>query len=165
MATVKSITQFSEVPWSDGLVKRRYEVVLTDNFAVDHSFVVGPVKVLPSDDGSVFAADMLQSMKDGELSNQDIVPAWNDTQADYDRRSLGRANVIRDVDDFISYLPLYQAMTARSGNNDGQRAATLGVSAENYNQMASRFNTAVGIQGGIATMNADVFETLPEEFE
>ena len=165
MSSVKSVAVFSEVPWSDGLVKRRYDIVLTDNTLVDHSFIVGPVKVVPSDDGTAFAAQQLQRMKDLELSNQDIAPIWNNTQADYDRRSLGRGMTILDVDDFISYLPLFQAMESRGGANASQRAAYLGVSTANYNQMDSRFGIAVGIQGGVATMNAEVFDELPQEFE
>ncbi len=163
MSSVKSVAVFNEVPWTGGLVKRRYDVVLTDNNLVDHSFVVGPVKVLPADDGSSVANDQLQQQKDTELGNQNIVPSWNNTQADYDRRSLGRAMTILDVDDFISYLALFQAMESRSGANAGQRAATLGVSTANYNQMDSRFsNTDAGRatverSGSFAAMGAAAY--------
>jgi len=172
MSSVKSVKVFSEVPWVGRIVKRRYTVVkrrytvvLTDNNLIDHSFVVGPVVVSSVDDGSRIANTHLQSMKDAELSNQNIAPLWNDTQADYDRRSLGRAMLIADVDNFISYLVLFQAMESRGGANAGQRARYLGVSSANYNQMRSRFGIAVGIQGGVATMKAEIFDTRPEEFK
>lgn len=166
MSSVKSITTFTERPWSDGLVKRRYEVMLTDNDLVDHVHVIGPFKVLPADTGAVQADKLLQRQKDFEISNyEDIVPLWNDTQADYDRIALGQAMLILDVDQFISVLPLFQGMESRSGNNAVQRAATLGVSTANYNLMQSRFNVAVGIQGGVATMNSEAWDVIPEEFK
>jgi hypothetical protein len=164
--TIKSVTTYGpDKAWSDGLIKRRFEVTLTDNDAVDHVFIIGPIKTTADNDGTAIADDLLQSQKDKELSNADISPLWNDTQADYDRRALGKAMLISDVDEFISYQPLFQAMESRSGNNAVQRAATLGVSTANYTLMQSRFNDAVGIAGGVANMNSKLWEVVPEEFK
>ena len=62
MSSVKSITTHHNHPWSNGLVKRRYAVMYTDNLAVDHDIILMPVKVLDSDDGSAAAAKHLVSL-------------------------------------------------------------------------------------------------------
>ncbi len=166
MSSVKSVSIFSEKPWSNGLVKRKYLVTLTDNNLDDHEIISGPYKVLPSDDGTAVGDRELKGNKDVELNKDDKEVLWNDTQADYYRRSLGLAMLIIDIDDLISYIPLFQAMENHpdSGNNAGQRATYLGVVRADYDEIAARFGDAFGVSGGVDTVNAQVWEELPPEW-
>lgn len=165
MAVVKSVTIHSERPWSNGQVKRRYLVTLTDNNGGDHEIVTMPVKQLPADNGNAVAASHLQGKKNGELLKGAIVPEWQDTQADYDRISLGRAMLLTDVDEFYTYLPLFKAMEGRSGSNANQRAATLGVSRANYGLMADRFGDVQGVAFFLDNAKGQIWSELPEEFK
>ena len=165
MASVKSVTIHSERPWSNGQVKRRYLVTLTDNNAVDHEIVTMPVKQLPADTGDAVAASLLQGKKNNEVLKGDIVPEWQDTQADYDRISLGRAMLLTDVDEFYSHLPLFKAMEVRGGANANQRAAYLGVSTANYNLMADRFGDVEGIAFFLDNAKGQIWDEIPEEFK
>lgn len=160
MALVDTVTIYSDAPWSDGLVKRRYNVTLMDNFGVLETWVSMPVKVDPSDDGSATGAAYLESKKQSEPSFEDKIPRWLDTQADYDRLSLGRAMVITDVDDFYAYLPLFKAMESRGGANANQRASYLGVSTANYNLMADRFGDVEGIAFFLDNANGQIWDDV-----
>lgn len=167
MSSVSSVVIFgTDRPWSDGLVKRRYEVTLTDNNLTEHVFIIGPFKVLPTDDGQAQANIELQGRKDEEIiGGQDKTPLWNDTQADYDRRALGLAMLLKDTDDYRATIELFQAMELRSGNNAGQRAATLGVSTVNYNLMADRYGDMIGAAFAIDNALSQVWLDIPPEFE
>lgn len=165
MSNVKSVALFSERPWRDGLVKRKYTVTLTDNNLVDHTTIIGPYKVLPSHDGSVESLSLLEGLKDSELDGIDQVPIYNDSQADYDRRALGQAMLIQDIDDFHQTLPLWLAMQSRSGNNRVQRAATLGVSLANYDLVSDRYRSDQGAASFIDDAKGQVWTELPAEFE
>jgi hypothetical protein len=68
MALVKSISLHSERPWSNGLIKRRYEITLTDNLGADHTYITMPVKQLASKDGATIAADYLAAKINGEVA-------------------------------------------------------------------------------------------------
>jgi len=67
MPSVKSVTVYSERPWLNGMVKRRYEITLTDDQAIDHVTVTMPIKVDPSDDGVGIADKLLASKKSSEV--------------------------------------------------------------------------------------------------
>ena len=167
MSVVKSVIVYSERPWTDGLVKRRYEVTLTDNLGTDHVAIVGMFKVDPLDDGADVANNHLQSRKAKELGAADIVPLWNNTQADYDRRSLGQAMTLSDAHEFYDYLPLFQAMESRSGSNINARVATLGVIKSDYTLMANRFGDVQGIAFFLDNAKGQIwaFDQVPVEFE
>ena len=145
MASVKSVSIYSDVPWAGGFRKRRYSVILTDNNLVDHTVITNAVKVLESDDGTESALRELNNKKIRELVEGEKISEWQDTQADYDRRALGIAMTLSDVHEFYSYLPLFKAMELRGGANAAQRASYLGVSSVNYNLMANRFGDVEGI--------------------
>ena len=68
MASVKSVTTYSERPWRNGKVKRRYEITLTDNNAVDHTYILMPVKVDPGHTGDVIAGKYLDGIIEAEVS-------------------------------------------------------------------------------------------------
>jgi hypothetical protein len=165
MSAVVSVNVATERPWTGGNVRRRYLVVIEDNNAVQHDFTVGVFTVPPSDDGSQYAAQKLQQLKDSELRPEDKAPQWNDTQADYDRRSLGRAMLIRDVESFYEYLPLWLAMEGRSGSNAVQRSATLGIDKAIYDLMADRFGDVQGIAFFLDNAKGQIWEELPAGFE
>jgi len=167
MASVKSVEIESDREWQKNspIRKRRYRVVLTDNNAVDHETLTAPVKVDAADDGTSTANKLLESLKSSELSKGDQATQWHDSQADYDRRALGRAMTIADADEFYSYLPLFKAMEARGGANANQRAAYLGVSTANYNLMADRFGDVEGIAFFLDNAKGQIWDEIPAEFE
>lgn len=162
MASVKSVTVYSDVPGLEdsGLRKKRFAIVLTDNNLVDSTIITKPAHVLPEEDGSIFATKALQQQKDSELSNRNIVPEWNDAQADYDRRALGIAMTLTDVHEFYSYLPLFKAMELRGGANRNQRAAYLGVPVSEYTQMEDRFNDVEGIAFFLDNAKDQIWEEI-----
>ena len=164
MASVKSVTEYSNTPGRGGLRKKRFTVVLTDNNLVDHVFISMPKQVPESDTGAATADGMLEQLKLGELKPEDATNQWNDTQAAYDRRTLGRAMLLTDVQEFYSYLPLFQAMEARGGANANQRAAYLGVSTTNYDLMAKRFSDVQGIAFFLDDEKNQIWTELPPEF-
>ena len=165
MSSVISVSVHTERARSDGNVRRRYLVTLEDNNTVQTDFVVGPITVPPSDDGTNAANAKLQALKDAELSHEDKAALWNNTQADYDRRSLGRGMLLNSTDEFYTYLPLFKAMELRSGANANQRASTLGVTIGDYNLMADRFGDVEGISFFLDNSKGQVWEQLPQEFE
>jgi len=69
VATVKSVSLHSDNQWSNGLRKRRYLIILTDNNAVDHSFITMPLKQLPSGTGDGIAAKYLLHMSKSEVND------------------------------------------------------------------------------------------------
>lgn len=164
MSSIVSVVKFSSKPWTAGQEKVRWEVTLMDNFAAQHTEVIGPLTRSITDNGQADAAALLQSKKDAELGPEDKVPAWNDTQAEYDRRSLGRAMLIDDVDDFYAYLPLFKAMESRGGANAGQRASYLGVLSTDYNLMANRFGDVEGVAFFLDDRKGQIWDELPPEF-
>lgn len=165
MSSVKSVSTYSEKPWINGQVKRRYRVVLTDSNLVDHEIITSPFKVDPLDDGAAKADQELKNKIQGELSIEDRVPQWSDTQADYDRRALGRAMLEEDTEKFYLYLPLFKAMEARSGANANQRAITLGVTRADYDLMAARFGDVEGIAFFLDNAKGQIWDVLPPGWE
>lgn len=165
MASIKSIAVYSDVPWRAGQRKRRYEITLTDNNAVDHTEITNPVKQQPADDGTLIADKLLQSRKDKELREGEKAAEWADTQADFDRRALGRAMLLTDTDDFYFYLPLFKAMELRGGANANQRAAYLGIDRAIYDQIAARFNDVEGIAFFLDNYKSQIWDEIPPGFE
>lgn len=123
-----------------------------------------PVKQQLVDDGSLIATQFLEDKKESELNQGDIPTQWNDTQADYDRRALGMAMLIEDVDEFYALLPLFKAMEIRGGANAIQRAIYLGVSNGNYTLIADRFGDVEGISFFLDNAKDQIWDELPEEF-
>ena len=89
MSTVSSVTVFSERVWKDSIVKRRYEIILTDNQSVDKTIITMPLKVQSSDDGSSIANKILTSHKlieaNSLIGRYDILdsvlnPKWSSTK-------------------------------------------------------------------------------------
>jgi hypothetical protein len=68
MALVKLVALHTERPWAGGLLKRRYEITLTDNVGVNHVYVTMPIKQLTGEDGATIAADYLTAKISGEVA-------------------------------------------------------------------------------------------------
>ena len=101
-------------------------------------------------------AQIEQQQADGEIGEQlavaerwinpDKVPPVYQTQADFDRRLLGRLMTQWDVHTFSAGLPFFQAMELRGGANAGQRATYLGVTTGEYTEVDNRFGDSQGVQ-------------------
>lgn len=166
MSSITSISPYGEDhSWVNGLVKRRYSVTLTDNNLVEHIYIVGPYKVKPSDGGDTYANALLENLRNQEIDFVDKVPEWNDTQADYDRKALGRAMMIEDIRGLQGVLDLWAAVELRSGTDSVERAATLGISLDNYMQMESRFRLMADAATVARLITDKTWSGLPEEFK
>jgi len=162
MAEVKSVVIYDDYPNGDKR-ERRYKVTITRNDLVDEEYILSPVVVDVSDDGSASGAKKLQQLADNELSTEKV--AQYQAQNDYDRRALGIAMTFTDVDEFYAVLPLFKGMEGRSGSNANQRAATLEVSRAGYDDMANRFNDVEGIAFFLDDHKDQIWEEIPPEFE
>jgi hypothetical protein len=65
-------------------------------------------------------------------NNPDKVPPDHQTQAEFDRRVISALMQNTSIETTIAALPFWTAHQARSGNNNVQRAATLGVPVAEY---------------------------------
>ena len=164
MASVKSVTIHDDYARGNQR-ERRYKVTITNNSLIDAEYILSPVVVDVADDGAAQGNKKLASLADIETgSGADIVAEYQ-SQADYDRRALGKAMIGTDIDEFHQVLPLYLAMTARGGNNAGQRAAYLGVPTAQYNSMAVRFNDDQGAASFIDDAKGQVWDEIPADWE
>lgn len=98
-------------------------------------------------DGEVYNAFSLAEQ--GE--NPDRV-AVQLTQVDFDRRMLGLVMTLENSHTFLGSLPFWSAQQIRNGNNDNERATNLGVTADDYSLVATRFSQIQGIE---SLLNAD----------
>ena len=165
MASVKSVTIISDAPWQGGKRKRRYEITLTDNSATDHVFLTLPVKVDAADDGLLLADKHLQARKKADIASDDLPTLWSDSQADYDRRSLGFAMTIESTDLFYTYLPLFKAMETRGGANANQRSSYLGVARAEYDLMSDRFGDVEGIAFFLDDAKGQVWDEVKGDWQ
>jgi hypothetical protein len=163
MAVVKSVTIHDDVAHGD-LRERRYLVTITTNTLGDEEYILSPVIVDASDDGSIYGDQKLASLADVEAGGvADIAPEYQD-QNDYDRRSLGRSMLEESTDDFYLWLSLFKGMEVRGGANANQRASYLGVLIGDYNLMANRFGDIEGIEFFLVDAKEQVWEDLPVEW-
>ena len=61
------ISVYDERPIEGGLVRRRYETVLTDNIATEHTDIHGMYNHLPENNGSEVEASALEGKKQAEI--------------------------------------------------------------------------------------------------
>ena len=164
MALVKSVTIHDDFAIGD-LRERRYLVTITTNSLIDEEYILSPVIVDASDDGSIYGAQKLASLADIEAgSGLDIVAEYQD-QPDYDRRALGKAMIGDDIEEFHATLPLFKAMESRGGANANQRATYLSVIRADYDLMANRYGDDEGVAFFIEDHKNQVWEVIPVEFE
>ena len=118
-------------------------------------------------------AQIEQQQADREISEQlgvaerwinpDKVPVYQ-SQADFDRRLLGRLMTQWDVHTFSAGLPFFQAMELRGGANAGQRAAYLGVTTGEYTEVDNRFGDSQGVQFFIDDEKNNVWNSVREDW-
>jgi hypothetical protein len=95
--------------------------------------------------------------------NPDKEPPDHQPQADFDRRLISALMQNTSIETTIAALPFWTAHQARSGNNNPQRAATLGVPVAEYAEADSRFGTAQGIAGGVNTWKSETWDGVRSE--
>ena len=95
--------------------------------------------------------------------NPDKVPPDHQTQADFDRHLIAALMKNTSIETTIAALPFWTAHQARSGNNNPQRASTLGVPTPEYAEADSRFGVAQGIAGGVNTWLSETWDSVPSE--
>ena len=162
MAGVKSVTVYSERPWRDGLVRRRYEVTLTDNFLVDEVIVTMPVNVLPSDDGTALASRILANKEASEEAGIEgaedplsytLNPRWSAVKpvAKYAIRWM-----MREKDPYIvlQLKPLLEYIQANY--NATQVANLLDITPTQVSKMNARINTVLDATVESALLSYDL---------
>ena len=163
MASVKLPVEIhDDFPFGD-LRERRYRVTIIRNDLDEEVYILSPVIVPASDDGTAAAAVKLSQLADNELAGEKV--AQYQDQNDYDRRALGLLMVESDVDSFYAGLPLFKGMETRGGANANQRRVYLGVSSENYTSMANRFNDVEGIAFFLDDHKNQIWDFIPDEFK
>jgi len=95
--------------------------------------------------------------------NPDKVPE-HQTQADFDRRVLGRIMLIDDAHAIYAAYPMFQAVEGRGGANANQRASYLGISSSEYGLIAVRFNNVPGVAWFLEDEKNQIWNELPEVF-
>jgi hypothetical protein len=98
------------------------------------------------------------------LNNPDKV-AIHQSQADFDRRVLGRLMQEENAHIVLAALPFFQAMELRGGANAGQRAAYLGVTTEDYNLVDNRFGDVQGVSFFLNDEKDQVWTDIHEGWE
>jgi hypothetical protein len=93
----------------------------------------------------------------------DTVPD-HQTQADFDRRVLGRMMLIDNIYDFYQGFAFFQIVETRGGNNAGQRATYLGIDVADYNLIDARFVNADSASFFVDTDKTSIWDELPEVF-
>jgi len=96
--------------------------------------------------------------------NPDKVAVYQ-SQADFDRRLLGRLMTILDAHVVYAALPFFQAVEGRGGANANQRASYLGVTSVDYGLVDDRFGDVQGIAFFLDDAKAQVWEDIPEDWE
>lgn len=141
----------------------------------------GPHSVAGSDTETEYAvlrAGMEQSILN-HLANQEIQAAIaraeqglsvdaipdHQTQAEFDRRVLGRMMLIGDAHTFHNAYSFLQAVELRGGANANQRASYLSVSTADYNLIDTRFGNVNGVAWFLADEKNQIWSELPEAFE
>ncbi|MCP3672731.1 MAG: hypothetical protein GY814_20375 [Gammaproteobacteria bacterium] len=162
MAEVKSVEIYDDYPHGRKR-ERRYKVTITNNSMGDEEYILSPVVVDSSDDGSASGDKKLAQLADIELGSEKICEYQS--QADYDRRALGRAMLLTDINDFFDTIPLWDAVDVRGGSSPGQKAAYLGVSKPDVISIGKRYRECKSNSGFINDRKGYVWDEMPPEFE
>ena len=120
-----------------------------------------PVRV-PQLEAELARKEIIEAVSKAERGEDpDKVPPDHQTQADFDRRLIAELMQNTSIEATIASLSFWAAHQLRSGNNNGQRAATLGVPAAEYAEADSRFGVAQGIAGGVTTWKSETWSNPP----
>ena len=89
--------------------------------------------------------ELARAFNDAEAGlDPDRVPVYQ-TQAEFDKALLFQMMYVENVHTFHASLPFFKAMELRSGANAGQRATTLGVTTQEYTDIANRYGDDEGV--------------------
>jgi hypothetical protein len=117
---------------------------------------------VPQLDATLVREEIEEAMREAARGNNpDKVPPDHQTQADFDRRLIAALMQDTSIETTIAALDFWTAHQARSGNNNVQRAATLGVPVAEYAEADSRFGVAQGIAGGVNTWASETWVEPP----
>ena len=152
-----SVSVYSEVVYPT-YVRRRYEVVLTDNLGTDHTYVLGMFNHQPSNDGSEVEAQQLASVKAQEIQRWigemergedpwhtapfiNSVPLWN-TWDDAASESLRHYLLSDDRQELLNC----KLSVDSTSNNDLTDLLTLTGSSFSQTDLRSEIQQAVNTQ-------------------
>jgi hypothetical protein len=150
-----------EFTTNTGEVRKEYRV--KHNVGVDPVAWMNDIRV-PALDIQLAQEEIGEALEKAERGeNPDKVPPDHQTQADFDRRLIAALMQNTSIETTIAALPFWTAhqASARSGNNNVQRAATLGVPTAEYAEADSRFGVAQGIAGGVNTWKSETWAQPP----
>ena len=165
-----SVTVYSEHNIANGLVRRRYEVVLTDNLGVDHTYVLGMYNHDPSNDGSSVEAQQLVSVANQEIQQWiskmeagedpwhsapfvNVVPQWN-TWSDAASESLKHFLLSDDRQELLNC----NLSSTNTSNNDLTDLLILCGSTFSQTDLRSEIQQAVDTQVALDTYTPSVVE-------
>ena len=165
-----SVTVYSEHNIANGLVRRRYEVTLTDNLGDDHTYVLGMYNHLPSNDGLEVEADKLVSAANQEIQQwiQEMesgsdpwhtdpfinsVPLWN-TWSDAASESLKHFLLSDDRQDLLNV----EASSGSTSNNDLDDLLLLAESSFTQSDLRTEIQQAINTQVELDTYIPSVEE-------
>lgn len=176
MSIESSYTQADAHTQEDG---RRY----VTHYFTDHLGKVskrGPIKIPGSDTETEYAAYRTAQEQTilAQLAEQEIQAAVSraergltidtvpnhQTQAEFDRRVLGRLMLIDNIYTFQNAAPFFLAVKNRGGNNNGQRANYLGITVADYNLIDARFTNAESASFFVSTDKNSIWDELPDVF-
>lgn len=105
------ITVKTESPLNEGLVRRRYQVTLTDNLGVEHTEVVGMFNHTVDNDGSEVEEQLLASKKEQEVNQyKSAIELGFNPFTKYTLLWNSRAGILKSVLDAAFSLPATEAM-------------------------------------------------------
>jgi hypothetical protein len=169
MSSVVSVSVYgNDRPWVNGLVRRRYEVTLEDNDAVQHVRVSRPLKIAASDDGTATADRMLAGEMAREIgraiSSDDSLtltlnPKWSTT------KDMAKAIIYKMMKERDPYLVIqHEALLnyIRANYTGAQIANLLDITIAQVQKMAVRIDAILSDTATVKDSLA-VFDANSEE--
>lgn len=124
-------------------------------YATERVALVSDVEELQADQEVTNAVSLAEAkISSDKLSDYQVQP-------DFDRRVLGQAMLLGAYD-FYEHKPIYDRVVTL-GNTAAQRAAYLGITAEQWGEIDTRFSTIEAWD--IDLEEAQIWPELPEVFE
>ena len=173
--TIVSSDITKDASMSDG--RRRIEYVFVDHLGKE--IFRGPMRVEAGLDDVAHRLSLYTRIEDNQANqeitdaiqqaymgfNPDKVPSDYQTQADFDRRVLGRMMMVEDAHAVRAAYQMFQAMELRGGANANQRASYLGVDVADYNLIDDRFSNVNGVSWFLDDEKNQIWTELPEGFD
>lgn len=164
MSSVNSVAIESERPAPNGLVKRRYSLVLTKNDGSTQTFLTRPIVQSPEENGDTVAAEQLRALQEADRARGITDPDWGTVDPSYIKQAVIEAMRINDVMRFLDYIPIWDQLETLGGNNATQRSKWLGVTRDSYLEAETRFNIAKTLKAQIEEVISSTWGSIPEDF-